>query len=338
MNSKQIAELANVSRSTVSRVLNNYSNVPTETREKVQKIIDKYGYTPNHCARNLAGKSNNIIGFFLADINETNSPNKWIGVKSPYNIEFMSQLIIECKNRDFLTLVNTFSSHSECSQMMQYFDNRMLSGGIFLGFSYKTKIIDEIAKKNHNAVFVDQFNSSDDPNNILKLVNTDNILGGYKATKYLIEKGHKKIAHISGDQRLSSLQRQQGYLQAMKENNLQSYIIKGSFREDISYQQTKIMLDNYIPTAIFAANDIIASGCLTAINEKGLSVPDDISLIGFDNISSSEWFKTELTTLNIDMSELVNKSVSLLLDDNIPNKHILCKPNLIEKNTVKTLI
>lgn len=93
MTSAEIARLANVSRSTVSRVLNGYVNVPKATQEKVKAVIEEYGYTPNHSARILVGKTNPVIGIFLADICEKGEDRRWIGVNSPYNMEMLSHFI-----------------------------------------------------------------------------------------------------------------------------------------------------------------------------------------------------------------------------------------------------
>jgi LacI family transcriptional regulator len=99
MNSQEIAQLAGVSRSTVSRVLNNYSNVPEETKKKVQKVIDTYGYTPNLNARALAGRPNDIIELVIADIDESNEGNLFRGINSPYFLKTVSSIIFQAKKK-----------------------------------------------------------------------------------------------------------------------------------------------------------------------------------------------------------------------------------------------
>lgn len=336
MNSEEIAKLANVSRSTVSRVVNNYKNVPNETREKVQKIIDEYGYTPNTSARTLAGKSNNIIGLFIADINTTNSNKKWIGTNSPYNAELLAQVIASCKRRGYLTLVNTISELSECEEMGQYFSNRLLFGGIFIGFPYGTKELEELVRKGHNIVLIDQLTEEDDLEHKIKLFNCDNVQGGYLATKYFIEKGFSYIAHITGDDRLSSIQRQQGYRKALEEHGVRvnkNLIVDGEYREDVAYLETLRLIDKERVDAIFVGNDIMALGVVRAIEERGLQVPDDISVIGFDNLESAEWINLELTTLEIPMVDIAEQSVGLLFSKEV-GRHLMCQPQLIERKSV----
>ncbi len=337
MNSEEIARLANVSRSTVSRVVNNYKNVPNETREKVQKIIDEYGYTPNTSARTLAGKSNNIIGLFIADIDKTNSNKKWIGTNSPYNAQLLAQVIASCKRRGYLTLVNTISDLKECAEMGQYFSNRLLFGGIFIGFPYGTVELETLVNKGYNIVLIDQLTKEDDKNKKMKLLNCDNIKGGYIATKHLIDKGFTEIAHITGDNRLSSLQREQGYKNALIEHGIRmnkNLIVKGEYREDIAYRETRKLLENENIEALFVGNDIMALGVARAIEEKGWKIPGDISMIGYDNLDSAEWMNLELTTVEIPMDEIAEKSVALLFSKT-EGQHIMCQPKLIERKTVK---
>lgn len=339
MNSSEIAKLANVSRSTVSRVINNYSNVPEETRRKVQKVIDEYGYVPNVSARALAGKSNQIIGLFIADINNTNSDERWIGVNSPYNMELLAEVIKSCKRRGYLVLVNTITTANESEIMTDHFNNNIICGGIFVGFPYHSIDIDNTIKNQHNIVLIDQYGDENIKSKDVKLINCDNITCGYEATKYLISLGHKNIAFIEGDNRLSAIERKKGYIQALEEEGIKvknEFIIKGCYREDMAYKKTKNLLENdNRPTAIFAANDIMALGAIRSIEEIGLKVGDDISIIGVDHLRLTGW-KERLTTMEFSIAELAEKSVSALLgEDGLNSKK--CIPKLIEKSSCRRI-
>lgn len=336
MKSEEIARLANVSRSTVSRVINNYSNVPEETRKKVQAVIDKYGYQPNNSARVLAGKSNNIIGLFIADINETYSDETYIGANSPYNIELLSEIIKSCKKRNYLVLVNTITKEAECEMMETYFKSRMIYGGIFVGFPYRMKELIALSEKPYNIVFVDELLETDKEGKYSKLVNCDNVRCGYEATKYLLELGHQDIAFIEGDGRLSSIQRKEGYEQAFTENGLhikEELMIYGAYREDIAYKNTLELLKSYKPSAIFASNDIMALGAIRAIEEVGLSVGRDISVVGVDNLKLTKW-KDKLTTMTFSIEEIAKKSVDLLFNKE-KSGHAKCAPMLTKKSSCK---
>lgn len=343
MNSEEIAKLANVSRSTVSRVINNYKNVPESTRKKVQEIIDKYGYTPNASARVLAGKTNNMIGVFIGDIGVEISNDSWPGTTSPYNAELIVRIIQNCKRKGYMVLVDTITKKSECCQIEDFFKNRMLFGGVFVGFPYKFKEIEDIAQKNYNVVLIDQIQSKDDKEEKLNIINCDNFLGGYLATKYLLEMGHRDIIHIKGDNRLSSIERKDGYMAAMKEAGLRvkkDMIINGEYTEERAYISMKNYLEKRIPTAIFSASDTMALGAYRAMKEKKLKVPEDISIVGFDNLRLWENmsiedsnFLTSLTSMEIDMKELVDDTVTFLFEQD-KKHHKICIPKLIKKKSV----
>ncbi len=335
INTAQIAKLAQVSRSTVSRVLNNYSNVPEKTREKVQAVIDEYGYTPNHFARSLVGMDSTIVGIFIADINDTDSPQEWVGMNSPYNMELLSNLIDGLKAHGYMALVNIISDPREFDQLVQLFESRMICGGIFTGFPYQTAVLSEIAMK-YNAVFIDQFSASDAATAPMKTVNCDNYFGGYQATKYLIDHGHRHILHIEGDDRLSSLERKKGYLQAMHDcGNLSPHVVQGLYKEDVAFRETVRYLEIHQPTAIFAANDIMSLGAIRAIQAEGCLVGEDISVIGFDHLKVASWHNLNLTTFELSLKQVAQDCVSLLLSKE--RAQILKRPVLVPKHTVKKI-
>ncbi len=335
MNTKDIALLANVSRSTVSRVLNNYSNVSEEAKIKVEEVIKKHGYTPNHFARSLAGKTSNIVGVYFADIDETGSSKKWIGINSPYNMEFLANIVNELKEKGYVALVNVINSLNEIKDVDFYFKNRILHGGIFIGFPYKTKKLEKLAKE-YNIVLIDQYSSDDDEKKEMKLVNSDNFNGGYQATKLLIDKGHKKILHIAGDKRLSAIEREKGYIQAMEDNSIEKKeIIYGKYREDVAYREMKKFLKKEVPTGIFVANDIMSLGVIKALNEKNLKIPEDVSIIGFDNLKLSQWGSVNLTTVEVSLEEIAKNTVGLLLKKD--KKHLVCGAHIEEKDTVREI-
>ncbi len=333
MNTSQIAKLANVSRSTVSRVLNNYGNVPDSTREKVQAVINEHGYTPNHFARSLAGVPSNIIGIFIADINDTDSSEEWVGINSPYNMELLSNLINSLKTKGYTALVNIITDTSEFKNIEEVFKSQMISGAIFAGFPCEVKELNNIASK-YNTVFIDQFSETDKQNESIKIVNCDNFKGGYLATEHLIKKGHTNILHIEGDNRLSSIKRKEGYLSAMKNiGNLKPNVITGLYKEDVAYLAAKEYLKaNNKPTAIFVANDIMSLGVMKAIEELNYK---DISVIGFDNLKVANWNKLNLTSFEVSLKEISKSAVELLFEKEA--RKIVHEPIFIEKNSVKNI-
>ncbi len=339
INTTKIAKLANVSRSTVSRVINGTGNVDPKSKERVLKIIDKYGYKPNQFARGLVGKTANIIGIYMADINSTNSPSELIGANSPYNMELLKKLIETFKKQGFSTMVDIITDPADFDDMHEHLQSRLLYGAVFVGFPYLTKELENIANGGYNVVLIDQLLPEDDYDNNAKLVNSDNYLGGYLATKYLQENGHKDIAFIAGDYRLSSIEREKGYLKAMSERSDSNItIVHGMYREDIAYSEIKKLLKkNIAPSAFFAANDIMALGASKAIIEKKLRIPQDISIIGFDNIDITNTFGFNTTTFEVSFKQIAENTANLLLNA-VSEKHIFCAPKLIEKTSVKKIV
>lgn len=133
MNSKDIAKIAGVSRSTVSRVINNYSNVPEETRQKVLDVIKEYNYVPHASARLLAGYKNRIIGLFIIDIVERKCGIKNRITKSPYYLEFTSSVIEAASQKGYKVLVHIIHDESRYDEIKECFYNKTISGGIFIG-------------------------------------------------------------------------------------------------------------------------------------------------------------------------------------------------------------
>ncbi|OGX19522.1 MAG: hypothetical protein A3K54_03210 [Omnitrophica WOR_2 bacterium RBG_13_44_8] len=178
----------------------------------------------------------------------------------------------------------------------------------------------------------------------------DNELGATIAVKYLISKGHKKIAHITGPLDTSpALARLNGYKNALKENGIEydeDLVMKGDFRESSGYESAKKLLiinRKKRPTAIFAANDLSAMGAMEAIYSLGLKVPDNISIIGFDNIHISSYPSINLTTINQPKYEMAKIATEILIaksENKIPPKkkrQVVLEPSLVERKTVQEI-
>jgi LacI family transcriptional regulator len=338
MKSNEIAKLAGVSRSTVSRVLNHYSNVPEETRIKVQNVIDEYGYKPNPSARALAGQANDIIELFIADIDESNQSSKYRGASSPYFLEMIYSIINFAKAKGQMVLVNVITDSIDFKKISSNFETKMIQGGVFVGFPYHTPEINDLVEKGYNVVAVDTFNQEEASLYKVKAVNSDNFNGGKLATQYLISHGHKNIGFIEGDSRLSSIQRTNGYLDAMKEANLptnKSSMVKGFFREEGAYEATLALLKNPDITAIFCSNDIMAIGALRAIKEKGLKVPEDISIIGYDHHDFTNVVGLDLTSVYIDLENVSKMCIDAIFTKDSLFKY--CSPQLYEGDSVRNI-
>lgn len=316
MNSSDIAKIAGVSRSTVSRVINNYSNVPEETRQKVLEVVKKYNYVPHASARMLAGIKNKTIGLFIVDM-KTDYKGKQVSMSS-YFTPFTSAIIDDANKKGYNVLVSIVSKPNDFKKVKDTFYNKTISGGLFIGVRDNEASIKEIIKEGYKVAIIDQAEKSDaSVYNKSIIVNADNFTGAYKATQYLISLGHATIAHISGEEnQLSSVERLKGYKKALSDHKItinEKLIVKGKFTVDGGYNAAKKLLLKEKPTAIFSSNDSMAIGAIQAIQEKGLRVPEDISIVGFDDIEIAKYLKPSLTTIRMDILEMASIAINALI-------------------------
>jgi LacI family transcriptional regulator len=317
MKSKEIAKLAGVSRSTVSRVVNNYTNVSNETKRKVAEIIKKYDYVPHASARTLAGKINKIIGVFI--INITPSSEKFRIYRNIYFSPFTAAAIDYAGELGYNLLVSVINKNSDFEEARKLFYNKTIPGGIFVGANNDERKIFELIDSGYKIAIIDQEQDDDKTVGNHIVVNSDNLDGAYKATKHLIEYGHKEIAHICGDMnKFSGFKRLEGYKRAMSEAGLlikKEYVVEGDFTEDSGYECAKQILagKNGI-TAIFASNDTMAVGAMRAIKEIGLKIPDDISIVGYDDIKIASYISPSLTTVRISILEIASIATGGLIN------------------------
>ncbi|MGM0509333.1 MAG: LacI family DNA-binding transcriptional regulator [Fusobacteriota bacterium] len=338
MKSKDIAKLAGVSRSTVSRVVNNYSNVPDETKKKVQKIIDEYGYTPNESARILAGKASKTIGVFIMEVHSRSK--KAIVKTSGYFSEFIAGMIDEADRYDYNVLVSIINNEKEFNSIRALFANKSISAGVFIGEEEGVSEISDLVKKGYNIGLIDQ-----EPKKDAIVVNSADFEGAYKGIQYLIDSGHKRIMHLCGDlKKHSGRERKKGYEKALIDNGIDiydEYFLYGDFTEESGFELIKEKFSNCQkrPTAIFAASDEMAIGAMEAFRKMGINIPEDISIIGFNNIEISKYTSPKLSTLNTSiekMSAVMISNLVKLIDKKEDVKYInTIEASIINRESVK---
>jgi len=317
MKDKDIARLAGVSRSTVSRVVNNYANVPPETKEKVTKVIKKYGYVPHASARALAGKSNSIIGIFITNVIQNSKEFRVF--RNIYFSPFEAAVLDYAGELGYNVLVSIINKDSDFEKARELFYNKTISGGIFVGVENSDRKIFKLIKDGYKLVIVDQEQNKEKTAGNHIVVNSDNLDGAYKATKHLIEYGHKEIAHICGNMnKFSGFKRFEGYKKAMNEAGFpikKSYTVSGDFTEVSGYEGAKHFLSgkNNI-TGIFASNDTMAIGAMKAIKEMGLKIPDDVSIVGYDDIKIASYISPSLTTVKMFIPKMASIAVKSLIN------------------------
>ncbi len=339
MKSEEIARLANVSRSTVSRVINNYSNVPEETRQRVMKVIEEYNYIPNYSARNLAGKSNNIITLFIYDEErEGNYTHRWKGSNSPYFMKMIAELIDAAKKRQYIISVYVVTDQAEYDFAVSLFRSRAISGGIFAGFESQKAQLEKLMKQGFRMVIVDPPEGLEETEKAF-CVYSDDEGGAYDAVRYLLENGYRCIGHITGDERMSSQKRLCGYRRAMKEAGidvLPGWIEPGLYQEEAAYQAARHLIEKEKVEAIFVANDAMAIAVFRALMDMGKSVPEDVAVVGFDHSEILPYMGVELTTVEISLKGLAETVMKLICEE--PGDKIrICPARLVEKKTVRKM-
>jgi family./Bacterial regulatory proteins, lacI family. len=319
MKSEEIAKIAGVSRSTVSRVINNYPNVPEKTRERVMKIIREYNYEPNMSARVLAGKRTNTIGLFLFSIYDIKSPNRVYG--NGFFSPFVDAFVDVGNSMGFYMLVHTIYKPEESWRIRQTFSQKRIDGGIIIG-TEKSREMESILRNLTHPLVIMDYNPSEiqkiiNPKAKIGVINSDDEKGIYKAVDYLVSLGHRRIGMILGRQTTySGHRRRESFVKRMKFHGLPldvRYIIKGDFTWETVVPAIENLIDSgQIPTGIIASNDSMAMAAIDTFKRHGIRVPEDVSVIGYDDFPTSAIVKPALTTVRIPFFEMAKKSMDML--------------------------
>lgn len=319
----EIAKQAGVSVTTVSKALNDYPDISAKTKKKIHKISQELGYRPNSVARSLSMKRSWIIGVFFNDY--LNS-----GFKHPFFIDIIEAFkkVVGQKGFDLLFIAN----HHYDGKQMSYVNqcrNRNADGLITLGLSNDDPFISELVQSNIPCISIDL----DLIGKRLGYITSENVQGVVDAIEYLYSLGHRKIAKIAAPLiTLAGHQRYIGYKQAVEKLGLpyiSDYIVTSDFTIESGYQAMQQLLSlPDRPTAVFAAADLMAIGAMKAIQEAGLSVPHDISVIGFDDIELCQHVTPSLTTVRQNKQELGIQAAEALLklienENSIPPSSII---------------
>lgn len=300
---KDIAKKVGVSPSVVSRALNNKYGVKAETRERIVRTAKEMGYRPNILAQGLVTRKTNTIGVVMADISEP----------------FFSQLIkgmnlVADETGYTLIYYNSYESLVERSALEHMIKSQRVDGLIIVGSRIKED--EYLSGRTWEVPLVLVERRLTAPG--LNCVWVDSITGAYKATRYLIDQGHRRIAHICGTLGFQvALDRLEGYKRALADTGLpyaEELVASGHFVWQDGYTATKEVLKQTPRcTAVFAGNDTMAYGALQAIAESGLEVPRDIAVVGFDDLEFSLLTNPPLTTVRQPRMEMGKKAVSILV-------------------------
>lgn len=311
---KDVARLAGVSPATVSMVLNGKGKVSEETQKKVEEAAQKLGYRPNIVARSLVkGKTNTIL--LCAFIKEQEKLSAFYG-------ELVNRLLAAISQEGYYLQIvvkgEFFNGHplDKREALLNIAHNRLFEGLIILShWPIHYSEVSDLVKENFPFVIVNQRVEGEG----VSYVDIDHYGGAREAVKYLIEKGHRRIAHLRGPrEHRHAEERYRAYVDTLLDFGIplkKEYVVEGNFRR-ISGREAmeKLLQVSPLPTAIFVANDKMAIGALQVAKERGIKVHDDIAIIGFDGIEAVKYTEPPLPTVEQPLGELGKVAAELLAE------------------------
>ena len=302
-----IAKKTGFSITTVSKVLNNYTDVSDKTRKIINEAVSELGYFPSSSARTLSTKKSWSIGVVYVE-------ESGIGIEHPFFNAVIESLKKSIEDRGYDLLFASKKIGTETKTYLDHFQYRGVDGVVVV-----CSIIDDPD--------VQMLINSDIPTVVIDLdlrgssvVYSDNEYGSELAVNHLHSLGHRKIAHIAGHEDLYvGVQRKTGFISAMKKNNLplkDEYLENGGYFTFEGGQEAmnRLLKLPEPPTAVYVAGDLMALGAIAEIRKNGLSVPEDISVVGFDDIRMARYTTPALTTIRQDTVHIGRTSANLLLD------------------------
>ena len=323
-NIRDVAALAGVSYQTVSRVLNNSESIKDSTRLRVLDAIEQLGYRPNQAARALVTSRSRSIGVLSADSKEHYGPTT--------AINSIEQHARQAGYRLSITNINS-SDSSSIKAGLDYLLSQAVEALVVI--APQVRVFDVIHELSLTVPFVTLESTGRDPRHSLSV---DQIAGARLATRHLIDLGHEDILHISGPQDwIEAEARMQGFLQEINVADLRVRApVLGDWSAHFGYYAGLELLKFRDFTAVFASNDQMALGFMHACSELGLSIPGDISVVGFDDIPEAAHFWPPLTTVRQNFAELGRRAISLLLAElngSVEREHLSVPAELIVRET-----
>ncbi|MGC9421101.1 MULTISPECIES: HTH-type transcriptional repressor PurR [Vibrio] len=329
---KDVARLAGVSTTTVSHVINKTRFVAETTQEKVLEAVKQLNYAPSAVARSLKCNTTRTIGMLV-----TQSTNLFFS-------EVIDGVESYCYRQGYtLILCNTGGIYEKQRDYIRMLAEKRVDGMLVMCSDLTEELLEMLeSHPDIPKVIMDWGPETSQADKIID--NSEE--GGYLATKYLIEKGHKAIACLSGHfVKAACQERITGFRRAMAEANLpvnDDWILEGNFECDTAVLAAdKILAMDTRPTAVFCFNDTMALGLISRLQQRGVRVPDDMSIIGYDNIELAEYFSPPLTTIHQPKRRVGKNAFEILLERIKDKEHerrtFEMHPEIVERDTVRDL-
>ncbi|MCW4385226.1 LacI family DNA-binding transcriptional regulator [Salinibacterium sp. SYSU T00001] len=300
-NIRDVARLAGVSYQTVSRVLNDSPNIRPSTRERVRQVIDELGYQPNQAARALVTNRSRTIGVLSGDTAHYGPTT------SVHAIEVAAR-----QSGYRVMITNTASDYDSIRSGLDFLRVQAVEAIVII--APQVRVFDAIADIGLTIPFVTLDSTRRDTSHSMSV---DQFAGGRLATRHLIDLGHREIEHIAGPRDwIEADARMRGFLHEINEAELNTRPpILGDWTADFGYHAGREMLRHPDFSAVFCANDQMALGLIHALHEGGMRVPQDVSVVGFDDIPDAAYFWPPLTTVRQDFAEIGRRSLAIILDE-----------------------
>lgn len=323
-----VAAAAGVSFGTVSRVINNDIHVKPETRDRVIDAMSRLGFVANRQARSLAGGKTNTIGMLVPDLGTGYIGEIIRGVDAELGLVGYDLML--------------YTTHRTPAKEANYVANLaqgMVDGLLMVLPRNPVDFVGELTRRDFPFVLIDHQGTGRE----CPAVGATNWQGAYNAAEYLISLGHQRIGFITGSMDLGAAQdRLEGYKAAMRTSHMipnPDLIYEGTFNQPEGYTGAMKLLEmRDRPTAIFASNDVMAMGVMDAVRSQGLRIPDDISVVGFDDIPQAALVRPDLTTVRQPLEQMGRVATQMLLDmlknpDSRPNRIELPTDLIVRSST-----
>ncbi len=316
-----VAAKAGVSRALVSLVMRDSPRVSDRSREKVLAAAAELGYRPNLWSRNLASGQTRTIGVMLDDLH------------NPYFTEMAEGLAESASNAGLQILINSgWQRESGQVEAIESFLNLRTDGIVLGGPRLSEHVLEEFASQ-VPTVSVSSYGRSDH----FDTVSNDEVHGANLVVDHLVDLGHDRIAHIDAGLAAGGPQRRSGFIEAMTRYGLAPIVVEGDFNEEAgSAAAEQLMSLKTPPTAIFAGNDLAATGVLTYLKTIGASVPEDVSVVGYDDTLLAGIGPVSLTTVHQPRQQLGRLAMELLLErlaGRADARHELIEPRLVTRSS-----
>lgn len=332
---KDVAQLAGVSAATVSYALSGKRTISDETKQRIQDAINTLDYVPDLSARSLSMRDSKLIGVVVPQT----EPGDRLMFQNSFYSEVLGSIEYYARLKGYHILISATDANESYLTLAK---KRNLDGIIVIGM-YPDEFYQQMKKTQIPIVLIDSYCNDHYYHNI----RIDDAYGSYLATRYILENGHKNIAFFTGQMKENGVMKKRllGYQQALQEFNIpyrNEYVFEGQIDYNSGIALAEKLIHSDLPaSAVVAAADILAIGAVKGFYEKGKRIPDDYSVIGFDDVEIAQYMTPGLTTIRQQISLKGQKAVELLLkhieDPSLPKQEEILPLQLVARGSVKKL-